>query len=263
MMEELLRSRTVVVRYEHAIDALDRVASVLRRQRVRADAFTAVAAPDGVHGTGHDHVREHGPHRRSHRRRCWGVRSGCWLLRSGETAMMIHDADADLGLIRDRHVAVIGYGSQGHAHALNLRDSGVDVRVGASPGRPLVGRGRARRVCADDTRGRHRMGRRGDDPGPRPRAAGAVPRPDRAASPRGPPAAVRARLRHSFRLDHPAAGRGRGDGGAQGARPPCPRGVPREAPARRRWWPFMPIPRAPRGPWRCPTPRAWAAPARA
>jgi hypothetical protein len=37
----------VVVRYAHAIDALDRVASVLRRQRVRADAFTAVAAPDG------------------------------------------------------------------------------------------------------------------------------------------------------------------------------------------------------------------------
>jgi hypothetical protein len=42
------RSRTVVVRYAHAIDSLDRVASVLRRQRVRADAFTAVAAPDGA-----------------------------------------------------------------------------------------------------------------------------------------------------------------------------------------------------------------------
>ena len=47
MIEEAQRSRTVVVRYAHAIDALDRVASVLRRQRVRADAFTAVAAPDG------------------------------------------------------------------------------------------------------------------------------------------------------------------------------------------------------------------------
>jgi len=47
---------------------------------------------------------------------------------------MIHDADADLGLIRNRRVAVIGYGSQGHAHALNLRDSGVDVRVGLRPG---------------------------------------------------------------------------------------------------------------------------------
>jgi ketol-acid reductoisomerase len=40
------------------------------------------------------------------------------------------DTDADLGLIRGRKVAVLGYGSQGHAHALNLKDSGVDVRVG-------------------------------------------------------------------------------------------------------------------------------------
>ena len=40
------RPRTIVVRYEHEIDALDRVASVLRRQRVRAEAFTAVASHD-------------------------------------------------------------------------------------------------------------------------------------------------------------------------------------------------------------------------
>ena len=38
----------ILVRYAHAIDSPDRVASVLRRQRVRADAFTAVAAPDGA-----------------------------------------------------------------------------------------------------------------------------------------------------------------------------------------------------------------------
>jgi ketol-acid reductoisomerase len=49
-------------------------------------------------------------------------------------ATMIHDADVDLSAILDRRVAVIGYGSQGHAHALNLRDSGVDVRVGVRPG---------------------------------------------------------------------------------------------------------------------------------
>ncbi|MCC7031695.1 MAG: ketol-acid reductoisomerase [Acidobacteria bacterium] len=48
--------------------------------------------------------------------------------------MMIHDADADLELIRARRVAIIGYGSQGHAHALNLRDSGVDVHVALRPG---------------------------------------------------------------------------------------------------------------------------------
>ena len=40
------RPRTIVVRYEHDIDALDRVASILRRQRVRAEAFTAVASHD-------------------------------------------------------------------------------------------------------------------------------------------------------------------------------------------------------------------------
>ena len=45
-------------------------------------------------------------------------------------ATMYYDKDADLELIRQRKVAVIGYGSQGHAHALNLKDSGVDVVVG-------------------------------------------------------------------------------------------------------------------------------------
>jgi ketol-acid reductoisomerase len=43
---------------------------------------------------------------------------------------IFYDDDADLSLVQARKVAVLGYGSQGHAHALNLRDSGVDVRVG-------------------------------------------------------------------------------------------------------------------------------------
>ncbi|MBZ5528034.1 MAG: ketol-acid reductoisomerase [Acidobacteriia bacterium] len=45
-------------------------------------------------------------------------------------AKMYYDKDADLALIQGKKVAIIGYGSQGHAHALNLRDSGVEVRVG-------------------------------------------------------------------------------------------------------------------------------------
>ena len=49
-------------------------------------------------------------------------------------AKMIHDSDVDLSPILSRKVAIIGYGSQGHAHALNLRDSGADVRVGVRPG---------------------------------------------------------------------------------------------------------------------------------
>ena len=49
-------------------------------------------------------------------------------------AKMYYDKDADLSLIQAKKVAVIGYGSQGHAHALNLRDSGVQVRVGLQAG---------------------------------------------------------------------------------------------------------------------------------
>ncbi len=49
-------------------------------------------------------------------------------------ATIYYDNDADLDLIRAKKVAIIGYGSQGHAHALNLRDSGVEVRVGLRPG---------------------------------------------------------------------------------------------------------------------------------
>ena len=45
-------------------------------------------------------------------------------------ATMYYDKDANLDLIRARKVAIVGYGSQGHAHALNLKESGVDVRVG-------------------------------------------------------------------------------------------------------------------------------------
>ncbi|HEY6698782.1 MAG TPA: ketol-acid reductoisomerase [Acidimicrobiales bacterium] len=49
-------------------------------------------------------------------------------------ANVYYEKDADRSLIADRKVAVIGYGSQGHAHALNLKDSGIDVRVGLRDG---------------------------------------------------------------------------------------------------------------------------------
>ncbi len=49
-------------------------------------------------------------------------------------ATVYYENDADLGLIADKLVAILGYGSQGHAHALNLKDSGIDVVVGLRPG---------------------------------------------------------------------------------------------------------------------------------
>ena len=49
-------------------------------------------------------------------------------------ANIYYDDSADLSLIRGKRVAVFGYGSQGHAHALNLRDSGVEVRIALHPG---------------------------------------------------------------------------------------------------------------------------------
>src|SRR5690606_29966612 len=55
----------------------------------------------------------------------------------GETqhmAEMFYDDDADLSIIQSKKVAIVGYGSQGHAHAQNLRDSGVEVRVALRTG---------------------------------------------------------------------------------------------------------------------------------
>ncbi|HEV3229961.1 MAG TPA: ketol-acid reductoisomerase [Solirubrobacteraceae bacterium] len=55
---------------------------------------------------------------------------------------MFYDDDADLGVLEGKTVAVIGYGSQGHAHALNLRDSGVSVVVGLRPDSSSAGAAR-------------------------------------------------------------------------------------------------------------------------
>src|SRR3954452_2370989 len=55
-------------------------------------------------------------------------------------ANVFYEKDADPNLIGGRKVAVIGYGSQGHAHALNLKESGVDVRVGLREGSSSKGK---------------------------------------------------------------------------------------------------------------------------
>jgi len=58
-------------------------------------------------------------------------------------ATIFYDKDCDLSLIRAKKVAILGYGSQGHAHALNLHDSGVDVRVGLPSTSKSVAKARA------------------------------------------------------------------------------------------------------------------------
>src|SRR6516164_9846982 len=64
-------------------------------------------------------------------------------------AKMYYDDSADLALIQQKKVAIIGYGSQGHAHALNLKDSGVSVKVGL----PATSRSRAKAQAAGLTVG--------------------------------------------------------------------------------------------------------------
>ena len=69
-------------------------------------------------------------------------------------AEVFYDDDADLSVIQGRKVAVLGYGSQGHAHALSLRDSGVDVRVGLPEG--SKSRAKASRGCGSSRQPRRR-----------------------------------------------------------------------------------------------------------
>ena len=74
------------------------------------------------------------------------------------TAEVFYDDDADLSIIQGRKVAVIGYGSQGHAHSLSLRDSGVDVRGRPAGGLEEPGQGRGAGPAGADARPRRPPG---------------------------------------------------------------------------------------------------------
>ena len=145
-------------------------------------------------------------------------------------AKIYYDKDADVSRLKGRTVAIIGYGSQGHAHALNLRDSGIDVVVGL----PAGSRSRAK-AEADGAHGPH--------------AARGVAReadmimiltPDtgrRASTTRTIAPALRPgktlMFAHGFNIRFgtidPPAGRRRLDGRAEGAGPPRPRALQRRA----------------------------------
>ena len=135
-------------------------------------------------------------------------------------ATIYYDADADLALLDGRKVAVLGYGSQGHAHARNLADSGVDVRVGLREGSSSWAKAEEAglRVLT------HRRGGEGSrhhhGAAARHRAGAGVPRGHRAEPRRAQLARVRARLQHPLRPDPPAEGRRRVDDRAEGSGPP-------------------------------------------
>ena len=61
-----------------------------------------------------------------------------------------YDKDCDLSIIQGKKVAIIGYGSQGHAHACNLNDSGVDVTVGLRPGSSSIAKAEAHGLKVSD-----------------------------------------------------------------------------------------------------------------
>ncbi len=63
-------------------------------------------------------------------------------------ANMYYEKDCDFSVLKGKTVAVIGYGSQGHAHALNLKESGANVVVGPLRGVEINGGGQRRRGCA-------------------------------------------------------------------------------------------------------------------
>ena len=99
-------------------------------------------------------------------------------------ATMYYDNDADLGLIRGKKVGVVGYGSQGHAHALNLKDSGVDVRVGLHPESRSRKKAEADGLKVGIGRRRRRLGGRRHGARPRHPTAEDLSRGDRTRAPR-------------------------------------------------------------------------------
>ena len=131
-----------------------------------------------------------------------------------------YDRDADLNLIKGKKVAIIGYGSQGHAHALNLRDSGVkEVAVALRKTSGRREEGRRREVQGHGSGGSRQMGRRDDDADARRVAGRHLPRPPRQEHEAGRGADVRARAQRAFQPDRAARRPRRPDDRAQGPRP--------------------------------------------
>ena len=214
------------------IDVTDKTYTI----ELTGDTAQARRVPQGAR-PGHD--PRDGAHRRvrdrTRRPRPAGlIRAASRLVFSGEKSMKVYyDKDADLSLIKGKKVTIIGYGSQGHAHAQNLKDSGIKVTVGAAQGRRVVGQGEEGR--RQGRRGRRRgQGRRHrDDADARRAPRRGLQGRHRAEHQEGRDARLRARLQHPLRPDRAARRPRRVDGRAQGARAtPCARPTPAAAACR-------------------------------
>ena len=162
----------------------------------KLNAMLAVLEPFGIReivqsGPGGHRPRlalHHRPHPARRSRHGRSLTATTALKKEIPVAELFYDDDADLSLIQGKNVAVIGYGSQGHAHALNLRDSGVDVRVGLKEGSKSMAKAEAEglRVLAGRRGGRG--GRRHRHPRARPvPAASSTPSRSSRTSPRATP----------------------------------------------------------------------------
>ena len=131
---------------------------------------------------------------------------------------IFYDKDADLSLIQGKKVAVIGYGSQGHAHALNLRDSGVEVKVGLKPDSKSVAKAQE---AGFEVLPAAEAAKWADvvvilAPDQHQRGLFAADIKDNLERRQRHP--VRPRVQHPVRLHHPARGRRRDHGRAEGSR---------------------------------------------
>ncbi len=149
---------------------------------------------------------------------------------------VFYDRDADLTALKPRKIAVIGFGSQGHAHALNLRDSGMDVRVGLRKGSASWQKAVAQGLPVLETAEAAQPGRYHHDAGAGRDGLRHLQKRDRAGIESGQVSGFRPRLQYPFQVHPAAAGRERLHDRAQRPGPSGPfrvrQGPRRSLPAR-------------------------------
>ena len=140
-------------------------------------------------------------------------------------ATIYYDNDADLSLLKGKTIAILGYGSQGHAQAQNLRDSGCNVIIGQRPGGPNYDLAVKHGFKPMSRRRRHQAGRHRQHPAARRSAGRRLSQRHQAEPEAGQHADVLARLQHPLRPGRAAAGRRCAAGRPEGPRPPGPQRV--------------------------------------